>query len=332
MRRLVATVTSACAFVMVVHAAGPRVPLGLDRYRPVPATNALTRDKVAIGRRLFFDRRLSRDSTRSCASCHDPGRAFTDGRGLTVGPKGEIGRRNVPTLVNRAWGRTFFWDGRTNTLEEQALMPIINPLELGATPDAALGLARSNEYRRMFLRAFGQEPSFVLVGKALASYVRTITAGASPFDRYLAGQASALTAAARRGRTLFDGQARCSTCHAGTFFSDEEFHNTGVAWRPRVSGTPADPHSDTGRFMVTGLEEDRGAFKTPTLRQVSMTGPYMHDGSMATLADVVAFYNQGGGRNRNLDHRLRPLHLSPEARADLVAFLESLSGPVNEGW
>jgi cytochrome c peroxidase len=328
-----------CASVVfgaaILQAAGPRLPPGLDLYRPVPEENPITPAKIALGRRLFHDRRLSRDGSRSCASCHDPRRAFTDGRTLAVGPAGAVGRRNVPTIVNRAWGRSFFWDGRASTLEQQALLPILNPIELGALPDDVVTLSRSRAYRDDFQKAFGADPVLDDVARALATYVRTIVAGDSPYDRFAAGDESALGRSARRGLGLFTGRAGCAACHSGPTFTDEQFHNTGVAWRPstgsgQVPSTGSEP-SDIGRAAVSGRDDDRGAFKTPTLREVARTAPYMHDGSLATLDEVIDYYDRGGQRNPGLDSMLRPLGLTLQDKRDLGAFLGSLTGRVSDG-
>ena len=303
--------------------AGPRPPLGVDRYRPVPANNPVTAEKVSLGRKLFFDRRLSGDGTLSCASCHEPRRAFTDGRSVAQGIGGAGGRRNSPTLVNRAWGSSFFFDGRARSLEELALQPIMDPKELGSTADAVLSLARSS-YRSKFRSAFDAEPSLVLIARALASYLRTIVDGDSAFDRFAAGNDSALTTSARRGLTLFNGKAGCGQCHSGPNLTDEEFHNTGVAWRTGVL-------TDEGRAGVTSAPADRGAFKTPTLREISRTAPYMHDGSLMSLHEVIEYYDTGGAKSPSLDPKLRTLHLSPMEKADLAAFLDSLTGRIHEG-
>ena len=226
--------------------------------------------------------------------------------------------------MNRAWGSRFFWDGRAATLEEQALQPILNRHEMGLTAEGMLAVVRVPFYQSRFVEAFGAEPTTEHVGRALAAYVRTIVAGNSAYDRELSGRDSALSAPARRGLRLFTGRAGCAECHLGPSLTDEKFHNTGVAFR---SGSPA----DVGRALVTGLQEDRGAFKTPTLRQVAVTAPYMHDGSFPTLASVIEHYNRGGHANPFLDSSLRPLHLSPGDQRALVAFLGSLTGEVSEG-
>ena len=312
------------AFALTAASAAPRVPLGLDLYRPVPVDNPLTPEKIALGRRLFHERRLSRDRSLSCASCHDPKRAFSNGVRTAHGINGAQGVRNVPTLINRAWGPSQFWDGRAASLEQQALAPILNSTELGASPDAVLGLIRSAAYRPHFVAAFGRDPTMPDVAAALASYVRTIVSGDSAYDRFVAGDARALDSSARRGFDLFRTRARCVNCHAGPLLSDERFHNTGIAWR-------AGALTDEGRFRVTRVDADRGAFKTPTLREISRTAPYMHDGSLQTLDAVVEFYVRGGTPNPELDREIVPLDLSTAERSDLVAFLKSLTGRIHEG-
>ena len=306
--------------------ARPEIPLGLDLYLPVPEHNPLTRQKIALGRKLFFDRRLSRDRSISCATCHDPERAFTDGRALSVGVFGRKGTRSVPTLINRAYGASHFWDGRTSSLEEQVLKPIQDPKELDMTIEEVVArLKKDDEYEKLFQGAFGRAICGEDLAKALASYVRTILSGGAPLDRYYLGsERAALSNEARNGLRLFRGKANCTACHVGPNFTDERFHNTGVAWR---DGTLLDP----GRLVVTGKLADRGAFKTPTLREIAKTAPYMHDGRLATLEDVLEFYNRGGNRNPYLDPELRPLNLTTEEQKALLEFLRSLSGNIQEG-
>ena len=286
-----------------------KAPLGLDIYMPVPETNPLTRAKVSLGRKLFFDKRLSRDGTLACATCHDPKRAFADGRAVAIGINAAEGSRNSPALINRGYGRVFFWDGRAQSLEQQALQPITNPIELGLT-EAELE-------RRTGLKA-------AEVAGALASFIRTIRSGDSRFDRYAAGQTNALTALEKTGLQLFRGKGGCTSCHVGPSFTDEQFHNTGVAWR---DGQLA----DQGRFTVSGNDRDRGAFKTPTLREIARSAPYMHDGSLTSLEDVIDFYSEGGRRNPYLDPEVRPRNFTPEENRALTAFLRSLTGRVREG-
>lgn len=298
-----------CWLLLSVALFGRDVPLGLDLYMPVPDDNPLTAERVALGRQLFHDRRLSRDQTISCATCHDPVHAFADGNDRAVGVFGRRGTRNAPALINRGYARSFFWDGRTATLEEQVLMPIANPDEM----DLALSVAE----RRVGL-------SSAEMSRSLATYVRTILSGNSRFDRFAAGDRSALTEQEQQGLQIFRGRGNCTACHVGPTFSDERFHNTGVAW---AEGSL----SDAGRFAVTQRPEDRGAFRTPTLREIGRTAPYMHDGSLATLEDVVDYYDRGGNANAGLDPELRPLRLSGEDKQALVAFLRALSGEVRDG-
>lgn len=313
-------------FVLLFAAAGLRIPLGLDSFMPVPDDNPLTREKAALGRELFHDARLSRDGRVSCATCHDPERAFTDARPTAVGAFGREGPRRVPRILNRAYGRSFFWDGRIATLEEQVLQPIQNPKEMDLTLDEAVARARSvPRYRALFQDVFGREPGAAELARALSSYVRTILAGDSPYDRHVAGDAAALDEEARRGLGVFRGKGNCTLCHLGPNLTDEAFHNTGVAWRDGR-------FADDGRFEVTRAPSDRGAFKTPSLREVARAAPFMHDGSLATLDAVVDYYDRGGNRNPALDPDVRALGLTAEEKRALVGFLRSLSGTVREGY
>jgi cytochrome c peroxidase len=313
------------------------IPLGLDLYMPVPEGNPLTADRIAQGRALFFDRRLSRDRSLSCATCHFPRRAFSDGRRVAVGIQGRTGRRNAPALINRGYGRAFFWDGRADSLEAQVLAPIEDPNELGFSAAEAADRVGLSEREMAF---------------ALASYVRSILSGDSRFDRFVNGDRGALDAREQAGLRIFRGKGNCTACHVGPNFTDERFHDTGVAWQ--ATGVPADDASagprdevvvagaagrpvapgaflDLGRAGVTRRDKDRGAFKTPPLREVARTAPYMHDGSLPTLEAVVSFYDAGGRPNPNLDTEVRPLGLTAEEQRSLVAFLRTLSGRVREG-
>ena len=290
--------------LLLLMALALTIPLGLDLYMPVPEDNPLTTERVERGRELFFDTRLSRDRTISCASCHDPERAFTDGRPVAIGVFNRAGRRSAPALANRGYGRSFFWDGRAATLEEQVLQPIQDPNEMDMT------LAEVSARVRL-------PPEEV--ARSLASFVRSLLSGNAPFDRFINGDRDALSAEQQAGLQVFRGKANCTACHVGPTFSDERFHNTGVAWRDgRLL--------DEGRFEVTRRSEHRGAFKTPTLREIARTAPYMHDGSVGTLTDVVEFYDEGGRPNPTLDPELRPLRLTDDEKRALVAFLESLNG------
>lgn len=294
---------------------------------PVPAHNPMTEAKVELGRRLFFDRKLSSDGTISCADCHRPDRAYADTVVLSQGVRGQLSPRNTPSLVNVAYRRQLMWDGRANSLEAQARYPLTHPREMAMTRARVEAVVRADaEYPQLFDAAFGTPRiDFDRVSWALASYQRTLVAADSPFDQYFfEGEATALTPAARRGWALFQGKAGCIRCHRFTaqapFFSDGAYHNTGITW-DRVE------LPDLGRYRHTRERDDKGRFRTPSLRNVALTAPYMHDGRFATLDDVVEFYVAGGIPNRFLDPLLEPLALTEEERRDLVRFLESLTSP-----
>lgn len=292
---------------------------------PIPDANPLTAEKVALGRRLFFDPILSRDRTLSCATCHDPKLGFTDDKPVAVGVGGKKGTRRSPRLINRGYGKLFFWDGRAESLEEQVLQPIENPIEMAMTLEEALTRLRADtEYAAGFQRVFARPPDSAGLQQALASYVRTIVSGNSPYDRYVAGESEALSAAQRRGLEIFRGKGNCAVCHLGPNLTDEDFHNTGIGWK---NG----PAEDQGRAKVTGDKADTGAFKTPTLREIASTGPYMHDGSLTTLADVIEFYDEGGEPNPHLSLEMQRLDLTAAEKIDLVEFLKALSGELREG-
>ena len=301
-----------------------QIPLGLDRGLLAPPDNPVTPEKAALGRRLFDDPRLSADQSRACSDCHQAERAFSDGKRVAVGVRDQEGTRNAPAILNRTYGRAFFWDGRAATLEEQVLLPIQHPQEMDADlPTVVERLRADASYRRQFDEVFGRPPDTSALSYALATYVRTILSGASGYDRYEAGEPTALSPEAQLGLRLFRGRARCSRCHAGSNLTDEDFHNTGVSWGHR-------PY-DAGRAVVTGEPEDTGKFKTPTLREAERTAPYMHDGSIATLEEVVEFYARGGNANPYRDRELRRLSLTAEEKSALLAFLKSLSGQIREG-
>jgi cytochrome c peroxidase len=280
------------------------IPLGLDLYLPVPEDNPITRDRVALGRQLFFDKRLSRDGSIACATCHNPNRAFSSPLPVAIGIGGRQGDRNAPALINRGYGRAHFWDGRTPTLEQQVVEPIQNRNEMDLTLEEASARVKVDA---------------TTLSRALASYVRSILSGDSPYDRFINGERQALSAQQQFGLQIFRGKGNCSACHVGPNFTDEQFHNTGVAWRDsRIT--------DEGRFTISGNPRDHGAFKTPTLREIARTAPYMHDGSMATLEDVIDFYSEGGRPNPSLDPEIRPRTFTPEEKRALIAFLQSLNG------
>ena len=289
----------------------------------LPFTSGLTKRSVELGRFLFFDKRLSGDGKIACSSCHLPSRAFTDGKTVSIGLKGQRGHRNAPTVVNRLYGRSFFWDGRARTLTEQSLEPFLSPVEHGLSQRDLLTLVSSSPgYRRLFREAFGTDVTEDGIATALTHFQWTILSGNSPVDRFdYQGDAAALPAAAQRGFLVFRGKGGCVRCHAGPNYTDEQYHNLGVGWESS--------HVDLGRYSVTRQPEDIGAFKTPTLREVARTAPYMHDGRFKTLREVVNFYNHGGVSNPHQDPIMRPLFLSDDEREDLEAFLNNLSG---EGW
>ena len=322
---MIATPLLLATALPLVAASPLRPPLGLDALMPVPADNPLTPEGAALGRKLFFDPILSVDRSVSCSTCHDPDRSFTDDRPKAVGVFDRVGPRRVPKLLNRGYGRSFFWDGRIPTLEEQVLQPVINSLEMDlAVSQAVARLTADPTYASEFREAFGREPNAGDLARALASYVRTILSGNSRYDRYVAGATEALDDTERRGLEIFRGKGNCVTCHLGPNLTDERFHNTGVGYE---NGR----FEDDGRFAVTGRERERGAFKTPTLRNVAQTAPYMHDGSIATLEDVIDDYDNGGTPNPYLDREIRQLGLTEAEKAALAAFMRALTGSVREG-
>lgn len=308
--------------------APPPAPPGL----PVvawPADNPYSREKAELGRLLFFDKRLSSDGTVACASCHQPECAFADRGAVSEGIGKQKGRRNAPSVLNRAYGETELWDGRLPSLEAQAKAPLADRKEMTTAVDteaahrACLQRLRALPgYRARFRRAFGSE-QFTLddAAKALATFERTLLSGNSPYDRYRAGERGALSAEELRGMDLFFGRASCSACHRPPNFTSEEFLNDGVGQRK--------PRPDRGRYEVTHQDWEVGVFKTPSLREVERTAPYMHDGSLKTLEEVVDHYDRGGDGNLHQDDRLHPLHLTHREKRDLVAFMKALSG---EGW
>jgi cytochrome c peroxidase len=289
------------------------IPLGLDLYMPVPEENPMTLEKIELGRRLFNDRRLSRDSTIACSSCHEPEHAFSKPEAISPGVFGRRGRRHAPTLINRGWGRSFFWDGRVATLEEQVLKPIEDPNEMDLSiAEASKRVAVSPQN----------------MSRALATYIRSIMSGNAPYDRYVNGDRTALAAEAQAGLKVFRGKGNCTACHVSPNFTDEKLHNTGIAWAAGQAGRTetAGTFRDEGRAAISGKPEDRGAFKTPTLREIERSAPYMHDGSLASLDEVVDYYDRGGNRDALLDPEVRPIGLTASEKHALIAFLRSLSG------
>ncbi len=294
------------------------VPKGLPPLE-YPADNPPSDAKIALGMQLFFDGRLSRDNTVSCASCHDPKKGFSNGERFATGVRGQKGGRSAPTVVNTAYGMFQFWDGRAGSLEEQALGPIQNPIEMDMTlPEVVGKLNAIAGYRKQFQDVFGTDVTSDGIAKAIAAYERTVLSADAPYDRFKAGDKTALSESAQRGRKLFFGKAHCSACHAGPNFTDDAFHNVGIG----MDGKQPDP----GREVISKLAGDRGSFKTPTLREIARTAPYMHDGSIKTLADVVAHYDKGGIPNEFLDEEIYERNLTDQEKTDLVTFLtEGLS-------
>jgi cytochrome c peroxidase len=341
---------------LVQHEVGTAAPAGLSSvYWPLlaPDDNQLTDARIALGKKLYFDPRLSADGTVACATCHDVSRGFTDRRMTSEGIRDQVGRRNAPTTMNAVFFQSQFLDGRAASLEEQAKLPILNAIEMGQ-PDAraaTTALAADKEYVDGFQNAYGRAPNYDDIGRALASYERTLVFLTAPFDKFAAGDIDAIDADAIAGWALFSGKARCVSCHQISSLSpigtDNRFHNIGVAARhsdfeqlalrglkalgQRPSKEAIDQLAletdlgELGRFVVTRNRADIGAFKTQQVRNVGVTAPYMHDGSMATLWDVVDHYNKGGEANPYLDGGIEPLGLTPREEDQLVAFLFSLT-------
>ncbi|MDG2128366.1 MAG: cytochrome c peroxidase [Fuerstiella sp.] len=306
----------------------PTPPLGLP---PVyyPDDNLYSTGRAELGKLLYFDKRLSSDGTVSCASCHGVKHGFTDGAPVSTGINGQQGGRSAPTVINRGYSTAQFWDGRAPSLEAQAIGPIANPIEMTneKDPDRAHQtcidrLHNVPEYRARFKKAYG-DANFTIehVGKAIATFERTVLSGNAPYDRFKNGAKDAMSASAIRGKDIFFNKTACDSCHLGFNFTDGSYANIGIGMNQ--------PSPDLGRYAVSKREEDKGAFKTPTLREIQHTGPYMHDGSLKTLEDVVEHYDKGGIANPYLDERLKPLKLSEQDKQDLVEFMKSLSG---EGW
>ena len=302
------------------------MPLGLDDEAfKVPQDNPMTKEKIELGRFLFFDKRLSANNTIACASCHIPALAFTDGQPVSTGIHNQQGGRSAPTAINRGFSVAQFWDGRAATLEDQSIGPFANLIEHGFVSHDQLVAKVSGiqGYKKLFNDVYGvTKITKEQIGKAIASFQRTLISGNSPFDRFdYDGDEKAISESAKRGKKLFFDKARCNLCHMGVNFSDEKFHNIGIGWDGGAL--------DVGRYNVTKNVKDLGAFKTPTLREISKTAPYMHDGRFAMLEEVIGHYNKGGVKNPFLDNQLIPLNLTKSEIKDLVAMLRSLEG---EGW
>ena len=302
-----------------------KLPLGLNKNQVViPKDNPLTKEKVELGKLLFFDPRLSKNNTIACASCHNPRLAFTDGQPVSTGIDRLQGGRSAPTAINRVFSSMQFWDGRAPMLEDQSLGPFVNSVEHGFADHSELveKIKSIKGYTPLFQKAFGTEISKKTIGQAIASFERTLLSGNSAFDRHNSGtDQNALSESAKKGLAVFQGKGLCFTCHSGANFTDEKFHNLGVDWDT--------DHVDLGRYVITKKPDDIGAFKTPTLREISRTAPYMHDGRFVTLRQVIDFYDQGGIDNPHKDPLMQPLKLNEMEKKDLIEFLLSLNG---EGW
>lgn len=336
----------------------PVLPLGISpQFYALAVTPGQepTVQLVALGDKLFNDKRLSVDDTLACATCHDPAKGFSDHRGnrpTSAGVQNQLGQRNAPTVLNAMFQATQFWDGRAAKLEDQAKLPILNPVEMGqkTSDDVVAKVAKIPEYSDAFKALFGHSVTYDDIAAAIAAFERTQYSANSPFDHFMAGDKQAISDQAQRGWTLFQGKGRCSSCHAvnlvSSLFSDQKFHNIGIAAHKQDFADLArqalsilktgdlkqidelalqTKYSELGRFLVTKNPADIGAFKSQTLRNIGITGPYMHDGSLATLWDVMDHYNKGGVPNPYLDGGMQRLALSEAEIDDLVAFMFTLT-------
>ncbi len=286
------------------------------RFIPFPEDNAYTPEKTALGKMLFFDPRLSKSNATSCSTCHNPSLGWEDGNPTAIGAGEQKLKRHSQTILNLAWGETFFWDGRALSLEEQALMPIRDSNEMNQPLDSLVDeLKKIPGYAALFNDAF---PNSGLtegnIAKALATYQRTVVSNKAPFDHWVDGREQAIDDAAKRGFDLFNGKARCVACHSGWNFTDDSYHDIGL------------PDDDIGRAgVVSGIEQFRHAFKTPGLRNLTSRAPYMHDGSLNTLEAVIDHYNDEFVERPSLSSEMRPLDLTAGEKADLIAFLKTLT-------
>ncbi|MDV6235957.1 cytochrome c peroxidase [Leptospira ellisii] len=285
---------------------------------PYPPDNRPTPERILLGKTLFFDPIVSGSNWISCASCHNPGLGWSDGLKTAVGHNMKILGKNTPTILNGAFGNKMFWDGRADNLEAQALGPIASPDEMNQNlEELILELKNIRGYRELFAKAYPKEDiSAVTVGKAIANFERTVLSSESPYDLWIKGDKAAISESAQRGYSLFNSKAKCVACHQGEQFSDNGFHNIGLKSNRK----------ETGRFALVPVKAMKGAFKTPGLRDVARTGPYMHDGSYTTLEEVIEHYDRGGDEPFNLDPNMAALNLTTQEKADLVEFMKSLSG------
>jgi cytochrome c peroxidase len=321
------------------------VPKGLQALTAgvlVPRYNPLTKAKVELGKQLYFDQRVSKNGTVSCATCHNPQKGWTDNLPMSVGINGQMGSRSAPTVLNTVYGKAMFWDGRAPSLEGQAQGPIQNKIEMGdqSYEEIVKRLRTISGYTEQFHKVFGTDVTLDGMAKSIAAFERTALSGNSPFDRYNGGDAKALSDSQKRGMVLFGlrldsedefttdvvlKKANCTSCHVGFNFTDEQFHNLGVGWDAKTG-----QFSDLGRWAATPVGSKNpaevGAFKTPTLRDITRTAPYLHNGSESTLEKVVEFYDRGGNKNPYLDQDMKPLKLTASEKADLVEFMKALTG------
>jgi cytochrome c peroxidase len=322
------------------------IPAGLQPLTPkvyVPAANPLTKGKYELGRQLYFDARVSIDGTVSCATCHNPAKGWTDGMPVSIGVVGQTGGRSAPSVLNGAYGKSMFWDGRAPSLEAQAEGPVQNPIEMGKQSYKQIieRLRKVPSYEEQFKKVFGTSATLDAMAKAIASFERVAAlSGNSKYDKYNAGENTALSESEKRGLVLFGltlntdddfrpnvvrQKAKCTLCHVGFNFTDEQFHNLGIGWNQKTGR-----YSDLGRWVIDPIggkiDASLGAFKTPSVRDAEHTAPYMHDGSLATLEDVVEHYDKGGNPNPSLDVDMKKLGLSAQEKKDVVAFMKALSG------
>jgi cytochrome c peroxidase len=348
----------AVAVALPAQAPTPGAPPPVPLFSPdviksqAPADNPITDAKAKLGDMIFDEKQVSADNSVACNTCHSPRNGFTTHTATSRGVDDQIGKRNAPSILNTVFYKTLFWDGRAASLEEQATLPILNPIEMGQKDpkDVVAKLSAMPKFVEAFQQVFGHPVNWEDMGKALAAFERTRLSTEAPFDRFVHGDEKALNDSQRRGWGLFTGKARCGSCHsydpALPIFGDNRFHNTGPAARQQdfnqlakraadsvATGSQAEidklaletDYSELGRFLVTKDRMDIGAFKTPFLRDVLLTGPYMHDGSLETLWDVVEFFNKGGEQNPFLDAQMKPLGLTESEVDDLVNFLSALT-------
>lgn len=309
----------------------------------MPKDNPISKEKIDLGKKLFFDRRLSGDGTTSCANCHDPEKAFTDASEISLSYPTTRNFRNAPTLMNVAYAKYLFWDGRAKTLEEQAEFPVMSPFEMNQNIDFVEEEIRIvPEYREAFKRIFGQDVNIKLIAKAIAAFERTLISNNAPIDGYLKGDKNSLSSEAKKGLEIFIGKGKCIECHYGAYLSDQKFHALMVPENPKYANEEKfivtrryiakinkypdymNIKEDLGRYFNTKQKRDYRAFKTPTLREIAKTSPYMHNGIFKSLDEVIDFFNKGGGYGNKL---LKPINLTDEEKKALKTFLvEALSG------